>query len=626
MAGRNGVRKFVMTEKGSETQAAQTEQAAQHSGKISERYSEAPSVVELFDAAVRAHGREPAVLSPFGDLSYRELDERAATVADGLLQDGVRPGGVIAVEQSSRPGSIAALLGVLRAGGVVLPLDPLLPTARRSAVLGASGAGRLIRDGESSSAPVEGTPGDRTPVQQPDAAYICFTSGSTGEPKGILGRGAGLAHFVRWQRDTFRIGPGDRVGALTSWAFDVALRDVFTPLSGGAALCLPESRSPDAARVLGFLSRRAVTVLHAVPSLARRWLAGQPPDRLPDLRLTFFAGEQLHGELVREWRERIAPRGRVVNLYGPSETTLATFWYEVPPEPSPGPQPVGRPLPGADATLTDDGEVVIRTPHRSHGYLTGPDPFRPGPAGSGDPLYPTGDLGRFDEAGALHLLGRVDDQVKVRGVRLALREVERVLESVPGVVQAGVVDVRDERGEVTLVGHVQVRDPGAEGTEGVEGTEGSERTEGTEGAEGRVTRDTLRRAVTGLLPAAALPDTLHLVEHDLPLLPSGKLDRTELRARTTAPSVRTAAALPDTTAPTVTDVCRQVLGVPSLSPDDNLFDQGADSLSALEIAARLEDTLGTPVPLGLLFEAPTIAEISTLLGTPVTVGATEATP
>ncbi|MFJ8859856.1 AMP-binding protein [Streptomyces sp. NPDC102451] len=600
-----------MAEKSSGTEAqtqarAETAEAVRNSAGDPERHSEPPSVVELFDASVRTHGNEPAVLSPYGDLSYRELDERAAAVAGSLVRGGTRPGDVVAVEQSSHPGSVAALLAVLRVGGVVLPLDPLLPTARRSAVLAASGANRLIRAGESYPAPTEEVPGGRTPVGAHDAAYVCFTSGSTGEPKGILGSGAGLAHFVRWQRDTFRIGPGDRVGQLTSWAFDVALRDVFTPLAGGAALCLPDSRSPDADRVLGFLSRRAVTVLHTVPSLARRWLVGRAPAPLPDLRLTFFAGEQLHGELVRDWRERIAPGGRVINLYGPSETTLAKFWYEVPREPAPGPQPVGRPLPGARAALTDGGEVVIRTPHRSHGYLTGPDGFRPGPGGADDVLYPTGDLGRFDGAGDLHLLGRVDDQVKVRGVRLALREVEHVLESVPGVVQAGVVDIRDEQGEVTLVGHVQVRDPGPDGP---------------------VTRDALRRAVTGRLPAAAVPSVLHLADHDLPLLPSGKLDRSELRTRS-APQVRTDRAAAPVTAPavTITEVCQQVLGVSPLFPEDNLFDRGADSLYALEIAARLEDALGTPVPLGLLFEAPTIAEISTLLGSPVAAGPTEAAP
>ncbi|MCG7206624.1 non-ribosomal peptide synthetase [Streptomyces arenae] len=555
-------------------------------------------VVELFDIAVTAYGGETAILSPSGDLSYRELADRVSGLADALAGHGVRPGDVIAVEQSPRPASIAALLAVLRLGGVVLPLDPVLPPTRRTAVLAAGRATGLIGADESYDRLPE-----RVPLEDPpaDAAYICFTSGSTGEPKGILGRGAGLAHFVTWQRDTFEVGPGDRVGQLTSWAFDVALRDVFLPLVSGAALCLPESRSVDADRVLGFLSRRRVTVLHTVPSLARRWLAGRAPVPLPDLRLTFFAGEQLHGELVRDWRGRIAPRARAVNLYGPSETTLAKFWYEVPEPPSPGPQPVGSPLPGTQAASADGGEVVIRTPYRSYGYLSGPDAFRPGPGGPDDLLYPTGDLGSFDASGVLHLLGRIDDQVKVRGVRLALRAVERALESVPGVVQAGVVDVRDERGEVTLVGHVHVRTSS-------------------------VTRDSLRRAVTDQLSAAAVPAVLHLGREALPLLPSGKLDRSQLRALAGTPVAAAPASAPPASAASITEVCEQVLGVSPLSPDDNLFDQGADSLFALEIAARLEDVLGTPVPLGLLFEAPTIAEIGALLTAPVGAGPTKAAP
>ncbi|WP_406192999.1 non-ribosomal peptide synthetase [Kitasatospora sp. NBC_01560] len=580
-----------------------------------------PSVSRLFSAAVEAHGARPALLSPYGDLSYRGLDDRVSALADALSAGPVRTGDVVAVEQSPHPDSVAALLAVLRTGGVVLPLDPLLPDARRAAVLEAGrAAGLVTAEGVTQPLPYAAPPGETADATgRGDAAYVTFTSGSTGTPRGILGRGAGLAHFVQWQRDTFGIGPGDRVGQLTSWAFDVALRDILTPLVSGAALCLPESRSLDPDRVREFLSRRAVTVLHTVPSLARRWLAApnaagrnadgpKPTDRgaagpaPTGLRLTFFAGEQLHGELVREWRAQLAPRGRVVNLYGPSETTLAKFWYEVPAEPAPGPQPVGRALPGTRAALSPGGEVVIRTPYRSYGYLDGTEAFRPRrPGDPDDLLHPTGDLGRFDEDGTLHLLGRIDDQVKVRGVRIALREVERVLESVPGVLQAGVVGVRDDRGGLLLVGHVQVGAPG-------DGADG--------GPAAPVTRDALRRAVGGRLPAAAVPAVLNLVTDGLPLLPSGKLDRVRLRALTGVPSCAASRARAGGSTDRVTEVCEHVLGFSPLAPDDDLFERGADSLLALEIAARLEDVLGSPVPPGLLFEAPTIAEITERLAVP----------
>ncbi|ATE54756.1 non-ribosomal peptide synthetase [Actinosynnema pretiosum] len=545
-------------------------------------------LTRAFAAAVARHADLPAVVSDTGALTYAELDRRSAGWAGHLAFLGVAPGEVVAVERSADPGSVAALLAVLRAGAIVLPLDPVLPGARRDGLLAATGA-RGVLAHRAGSWSLDGLPLLDKPsvdVEHPHA-YVFTTSGSTGTPKAVLGAHSGLGHFLAWQRDAFGIGPGDLVAQLTGWSFDVCLRELFTPLVSGAAVVLPPPGPPTGARVFEFAARTGVTVLHAVPSLARRWLAEARP--LPSVRATFFAGEQLTGELVTAWRRAVP--GAVVNLYGPTETTLAKFAHVVP-DPAPaGPLPVGSPLPGVEAALVDggletaradgaEGEIVLRTRHRGAGYLDG-NPFHPNPF-TDDPddlLYRTGDLGRFDEDGLLRVLGRVDDQVKVRGVRLALREVGAALDAAPGVRQAAVVR-RDGPDGVELVAFV---------------------------AGGPVPAAVLRAAVLDRLPAAAVPAEFVFLP-EIPLLPNGKVDRRAL-GETVATAPAPVRPEWDGLAGLVAGICRDVLGRAPERPEQDLFDLGADSLTAVEIAARLEDELAFEVPLGLVYQEPTVARI-----------------
>ena len=288
-------------------------------------------------------------------------------------------------------------------------------------------------------------------VAPDDPAYIFFTSGTTGKPKGVLGRHKGLSHFLQWQRETFGIGSADRAAQLTALSFDVVLRDILTPLTSGATLCLPddpEDFGPD--RVIDWLERESITMLHAVPSLAQFWLshASRRDARRHGPRYVFFAGEPLLDTLVRRWRELLPVTGEVVNLYGPTETTLAKCCYRVPAEGmTPGVQPVGQPMPQAQALVLtegnqlcgigESGEVLIRTPFRSLGYVNAteenesrfvPNFFR---ADAADLLYRTGDRGRYRPDGLLELTGRIDNQVKVHGVRIEPEEIEEVLECAP---------------------------------------------------------------------------------------------------------------------------------------------------------------------------------------------------
>jgi amino acid adenylation domain-containing protein len=294
---------------------------------------------------------------------------------------------------------------------------------------------------------------------------VFFTSGTSGKPKAVLGTHAGLSHFIDWQRHETDITPLDRVSQLTSPSFDVVLRELLLPLTSGATLCLPHEALPlTAPETVAWLVDQRITVLHAVPTLAESWLARSASELdLPDVRSVFFAGEPLTGDLIRRWRRRFGTGATLVNLYGPTETTLAKFAYRVPADPSPGIQPAGVPLPHCEAYIVDPagrlcrpgatGQIVIRCPFRTRGYLNAPDdqrlrfvvnPYRADPE---DLLYFTGDLGRLSPDGLLEIGGRLDDQVKIKGVRVEPAEVAAVLAGHPTVHTCAVLAIGAARGE-----------------------------------------------------------------------------------------------------------------------------------------------------------------------------------
>ncbi|MGH9390245.1 MAG: AMP-binding protein, partial [Vicinamibacteria bacterium] len=311
----------------------------------------------------------PAVVQNGHVLTYGDLAQRSRAIAESLLGRGFAPGDVVAVAGQRSFGLIASMLGVLRSGGVLLTLDPSLPAERRKLMLseararcvvhvgapaqerfGLSGSGSLpiiAVDRDGIVAPEEClAPGVPLPrVSANDPAYIFFTSGTSGVPKAVLGSQKGLSHFLRWQRETFEVGPGDRCAQLTGLSFDVILRDVFLPLTSGASLHLPDpSEETGSSRIASWLEREGITTLHTVPSVAQSWLAVPPPDaRLTRLRWAFFSGEPLSDVLVRRWFSAFPQAGRIVNLYGTTEATLAQCFCVVPEDPPTGIQPVGCP-------------------------------------------------------------------------------------------------------------------------------------------------------------------------------------------------------------------------------------------------------------------------------------------
>ncbi|WP_435128949.1 AMP-binding protein [Actinacidiphila sp. bgisy144] len=391
-------------------------------------------VLDRVELAARTYADRTAVVAGGAgtgkareELTYAELWQAVGNVADAL-RDRFPAGSAVAVTTRGGVGLPSAFLGVRAAGLVPFLVDAYLPRARARALLEIVRPAAVIEEG----APEVVSPGDPHPAVLPEGAgYLVFTSGSQGTPKGIVGSAAGLAAFLDWEAAELGLAPGHRAASLTSPSFDVVLREVLLPLVCGGRVHMAGARVRTNPRaVLGWLRDERIDLVHLVPSISARWLAAADGTVLPDLRWSVFAGEPLFARHVRQWRQA-APASRIGNLYGPSETTLAKFWYPVTDQAGElpdGPLPVGRPLPGTvlhrlpvpaeAAAVPGTFRIGIRTPHGSFGYLR---PERIGPAAAalrradGMTVFDTQDRGRLLADGALLVTGRLDSVVKRRG-------------------------------------------------------------------------------------------------------------------------------------------------------------------------------------------------------------------
>jgi FkbH-like protein len=414
----------------------------------------------------------------------------------------------------------------------------------------------------------------------------------------------GLAHFVAWERERFAVGPGDRCAQLAAPAVDVILRESFLALTSGATLCLPDREAAAGpAELLAWCERERITMLHTVPTLARAWLAAAEPGvSLAAVRWLLLVGEPLPGDLVRAWRRRF-PGSGVVNLYGSTESNLAKSFLVVPDPPLPGNQPAGPALPetqvlvlgeaGGLCAVGERGEIALRTPFLSLGYLgeTGETArrFVPNPcagAPPGERILLTGDAGRYRPDGAVEVLGRRDEQVKIRGVRVEPEEVAAVLASHPAVAACAVLARPDAAGGHRLSAYVIARDGGPSPAAAV-----------------------LLAHVARRLPAVMVPAAVIFLGR-MPLTATGKLDRRALLR------LEAGGGVPEPEAPRtpaeelVAGIWAAVLGRENVGIHDNFFALGGHSLLATQVVSRLREAFGVEVPLRRLFEAPTVAALA----------------
>lgn len=443
----------------------------------------------------------------------------------------------------------------------------------------------------------------------PDApCSIYFTSGSTGKPKAILGRLKGIDHFIRWEIDAVSAKPGTRVTQLASPSFDGFLKDAFVPLSVGGVVCAPANRDVllDVQTLVDWLDEKKIEVLHCVPSVFRALInRGLDAKAFTALKHVVMTGEPLYPSDVKRWMQVLGDRIKLLNIYGTTETTLSKFYYEVKPEDVHRPSiPVGKPIKGAAVMIMDPamrpchegavGEIYIRTPYRSHGYYREPDltkavfiqnPFTKDP---NDVVHKTGDYGRLLEDGSLEILGRRDQQVQIRGVRVELGEIENLLRAHPAVADVAVIDRDGGDGNKFLVAYVTM-------TNGA----GSEH---------------LRQYLAERLPPTMLPSAFVEID-ELPRTLNGKIDRKSLPALELVQAARDdSELLPRTPVEeVVAAIWREVLKLPVVGRTDNFFNLGGHSLLATQVVLRLRDSLKVELPVRSIFESSTVEQLSALI-------------
>ena len=476
-------------------------------------------------------GRDPEMVAlrwSGRDYSYGLMWQWVADLAD-IVRSGQR----VAVYGQRSPGTVAALWAVLSAGGVVVPLDDSLPLHRRRIMLEESGAELVIVAGSldvdwvtrgevvriSDLEPPSMVTGRAPKPTQSGGGYIFFTSGTTGTPRGIAGSAASLDQFISWMAETFEIGPGDRVAQTRSLSFDASLREVFLPWATGATMCIaPDPLDPE--RALSWIQEEGITVFNATPTHAEIWLSACNEPAASVLRWVMFSGEMLDEALVDKWRNLVSPPGSIVNLYGPTETTMVRTYWIVPDDLEPGVQPVGFPIPHSQALVVDGtrlcrvgerGEVLLRTSYGTDGYINDPvgqaRSFVTNPLTGDmtDVVYRTGDLGWYRDDGALVVSGRIDDQVQILGVRIEPDEVTAHLSAHPNVVSAVVVAER-ELDPIALTAYLVPSTPAPSAAD-------------------------LRKYLADRVSGPAVPTRFEFLS-EMPLTSNGKVDRARLTTAT----------------------------------------------------------------------------------------------
>jgi amino acid adenylation domain-containing protein len=575
----------------------------------------ADTLIRQFERQVERAPHAPAAFYDRQILSYSELNRCANRVAHHLLERGLSPEATVALCVERSPDLLIGLLGILKAGAAYLPFEPTCPTDRVAFMLEDAGVRQVITQqpllARMPAGKAQMTCLDRdwpamarlpdtnpcVPLRARQLAYIIYTSGSTGTPKGVAVEHFGTINLIATQVAAFGIDSDSRVLQFASMAFDASISEIFTALSQGAALVLADRRAlHDGAALRDLVQQHAVSIATLPPAL----LACLNPDHFPCLRTVVSAGEALDVQVAQRWA-----RGRtLLNAYGPTETTVcASISLPVAADDDFRSVPIGFPIDNVRAYILDTelqplpegvaGELVIAGAGIARGYvgrpaLTAerflPDPFADTP---GARMYRSGDLARYRGDGSIEFLGRLDDQIKLRGFRIEPGEIEMALAAQPGVRDAVVVVHERAATDRLLMAYVVADGSKCDPPE------------------------SMLQPLRARLPGHMLPDRIVYLEA-LPLTPNGKVNREQLALRKPEEPLRgfTYTAPRDALETKLVELWERQLNRSPIGVHDNFFDIGGHSLKALAVAAETESVLGVPVSVATLFAHPCVAALA----------------
>ncbi|KST70378.1 non-ribosomal peptide synthetase [Mastigocoleus testarum] len=602
-----------------------------------------PYIQVLFQQTAEKFRSETAIIFGNKRLTYKEVEEKSNQLANFLLANGATKGSIVAILSKNIPEVIISIIGILKAGCVFVPLDTNFPEKRLELIISEISPHWYIAD--SKFLRTVNNIAKKNHISKPkficlddnsvldefqhdvrilkhyakhsnceapdvnfdpnDTCYIFFTSGSTGKPKGIVGRLKAIAHFINWEIKTLNVTEKTRVSQFATPAFDAFLKDIFVPLCSGGTVCIPEDRTIifDARKLVDWIDRQKINIIHMVPSLFRSILNEDlEPNIFDSLKYVVLAGEPILPVDVIKWTDIYGERVKIVNLYGPSETTLTKFFYLIKSSDRERRSiPIGKPIEGSAALVLDEnkrvcppgmvGEIYIRTPYRALEYYHQPEltdavfiqnPFNNNPH---DIVYKTGDLGRITEDGNFEYFGRIDRQVKIRGIRIEVTEIENYLRFHQSVGNVAVVDREDSNGNKYLCAYVVLNQ--------------------------EIELDSLRSFLSQYLPQSMMPSMFIALE-SLPRTMSGKVDRKALPAPEKAKqeSTRNFVAPRTENEKKLAQIWLQILKIEQVGVNDNFFDLGGHSLLATKLISRARKTFGVELPFNIILDSPTLESMT----------------
>ncbi|MBA2582533.1 MAG: non-ribosomal peptide synthase/polyketide synthase [Bacteroidetes bacterium] len=577
---------------------------------------------EIFEEQVLKRGNDTAIIWDGGSMSYDELNKKSNKLAHHLrINCGVEREEIVGLLVDRSEWMLVAILGVLKAGGTYLPIDPDYPEDRIGYMLEDSGCKIIVTRSDlkdlikneiqivlADAEEIKDQPEQNLPlVNQPDdRCYIIYTSGSTGRPKGVQISHHNVVRLLFNDRNLFDFNANDTWSLFHSYCFDFSVWEMYGALLyGGKLLIVPKETAQNPPEFVELAARHKVTVLNQTPGAFYNFIRSEQErgEKDPHLRYIIFGGEALHPSRLKGWHQKY-PEVKLVNMYGITETTVHVTYKEIgEKEIAAGISNIGIPIPTLSCYIMDmhqnlqpvgvSGELCVGGEGLSKGYLNREEltaeKFIPHPYIKGEKLYRSGDLAKWLDNGELEYLGRIDHQVKIRGFRIELGEIEKAIDNHPAIKQAVVIDREDEKGEKYLCAYIVEKDGST------------------------VTTSQMRDHLRSPLPDYMVPSFFIKLD-EIPLTSNGKVARKELPlpggvvdtgAEYIAPRNKTEQQLEQ--------IWREILKVKKISVKDNFFDLGGHSLKATQVLARIREQLNAGVTFRDLFTYTTIEDLASVI-------------